>query len=254
MKIEKVNEQQIRCTLTREDLLNRELKISELAYGTEKAKNLFRDLMQQAAYECGFEAEDIPLMIEAIPLNAECIVLIVTKVEDPEELDTRFAKFAPSVHEDNYDPEESEDNEALMEAFADSADEVLNLLRRMNGTEEASIPARRASANIQKTALPEKENTPSRLYSFRSLREVTRLAHVLGAFKGASVLYKDDGSGHYLLLVNPDSQDASDYNRLCGLISEYGRLEKTAGATKAFLEEHYEPLIRENAVETLAKI
>ena len=29
-------------------------------------------------------------MIEAIPLNADCIVLIITKVEDPEELDTRF--------------------------------------------------------------------------------------------------------------------------------------------------------------------
>ena len=97
MKIEKVNDHQIRCTLTREDLLSRELKISELAYGTDKAKDLFRDMMQQAACEFGFEAEDIPLMIEAIPLNAECIVLIVTKVEDPEELDTRFARFAPSV-------------------------------------------------------------------------------------------------------------------------------------------------------------
>ena len=100
MKIEKVNENQIRCTLTREDLASRELKISELAYGTEKAKTLFRDTMRQAAFECGFEAEDIPLMIEAIPLNSECIVLIITKVEDPEELDTRFSKFAPSVHED----------------------------------------------------------------------------------------------------------------------------------------------------------
>ena len=38
-------------------------------------------------------------MIEAIPLNAECIVLIITKVEDPEELDTRFSKFAPSIHD-----------------------------------------------------------------------------------------------------------------------------------------------------------
>ena len=70
MKIEKVNENQIRCTLTREDLASRELKISELAYGTEKAKSLFRDMMQQANFEFGFEAEDIPLMIEAIPLNA----------------------------------------------------------------------------------------------------------------------------------------------------------------------------------------
>ena len=83
MKIEKVNENQIRCTLTREDLASRELKISELAYGTEKAKSLFRDMMQQANFEFGFEAEDIPLMIEAIPLNADCIVLIITKVEDP---------------------------------------------------------------------------------------------------------------------------------------------------------------------------
>ena len=68
MKIEKVNDHQIRCTLTREDLADRELKLSELAYGTEKAKDLFRDMMQQASFEFGFEAEDIPLMIEAIPL------------------------------------------------------------------------------------------------------------------------------------------------------------------------------------------
>ena len=93
MKIEKVNDHQIRCTLTREDLADRELKLSELAYGTEKAKDLFRDMMQQASFEFGFEAEDIPLMIEAIPLNSECIVLIITKVEDPDELDTRFSKL-----------------------------------------------------------------------------------------------------------------------------------------------------------------
>ena len=64
MKIEKINDNQIRCTLTKEDLLSREIKLSELAYGTEKAKSLFRDMMQQAAYEFGFEANDIPLMIE----------------------------------------------------------------------------------------------------------------------------------------------------------------------------------------------
>ena len=78
MKIEKINDNQIRCTLTREDLENHQIRISELAYGTEKAKKLFRDMMQQAAFEFGFEAEDIPLMIEAIP-SADSIVLIITK-------------------------------------------------------------------------------------------------------------------------------------------------------------------------------
>ena len=106
MKIEKVNDHQIRCTLTRDDLAKRDLKITELAYGTDKAKELFQDMMQQANLEYGFDAEDTPLMIEAIPINSECIVLIITKVDDPEELDTRFSNFAPSVHEDD---EEDED-------------------------------------------------------------------------------------------------------------------------------------------------
>ena len=88
MKFERISENQIRCTLNKNDLLDRELRISELAYGTDKAKALFRDMMQQASYELGFEAEDIPLMIEAIPVSTECLVLIITKVEDPDELDT----------------------------------------------------------------------------------------------------------------------------------------------------------------------
>ena len=52
-------------------------------------------MMQQASFDFGFEADNIPLMIEAIPASADSIVLIITKVEDPEELDTRFSKFTP---------------------------------------------------------------------------------------------------------------------------------------------------------------
>lgn len=59
-------------------------------------------MIAQASFECGFEAEDIPLMIEAIPVSPDCIVLVITKVEDPEELDTRFSKFAPSDDDDDY--------------------------------------------------------------------------------------------------------------------------------------------------------
>ncbi len=111
MKIEKLSDNQIRCTLKKSDLTSRQLKISELAYGSDKAKELFRDIMKQAAYEFGFEADDIPLMIEAIPVSSECIVLIVTKVDDPEELDTRFSRFSPSDSEDDdidypYGPED----------------------------------------------------------------------------------------------------------------------------------------------------
>ena len=79
MKIEKVNENQIRCILSKEDLADREIKLSELAYGSEKAKSLFRDMIEQANNQFGFEVDDIPLMIEAIPLSGENIILHLTK-------------------------------------------------------------------------------------------------------------------------------------------------------------------------------
>ena len=96
MKIEKINENKIRCFLTRDDLENRHIKLSEIAYGTEKARSLFRDMMEQASSQFGFEADNIPLMVEAIPMSNECIILDITKVADPEELDTRFSRFSPA--------------------------------------------------------------------------------------------------------------------------------------------------------------
>lgn len=112
MRLEKLNDNQIRCTLDRDDLVTRGLRLSELAYGTEKAKELFRDMMQQASYEFGFDAEDLPLMIEAIPTSLDRLVLVITKVEDPDELDTRFSKFSPDPSDMDY-----EDDEDLEEDF-----------------------------------------------------------------------------------------------------------------------------------------
>ena len=249
MKIEKVNDHQIRCTLTREDLADRELKISELAYGTEKAKTLFRDMMQQAAYEYGFEAEDIPLMIEAIPLNAECIVLIITKVEDPEELDTRFSKFAPSVHDDDID-----DHEDLMEAFADSADEMLDMLRKMD--EQSKSAAYKpetppAPAAKRPVAVPH----TNRMFSFASLYDVVRLAHIAAPFyEGHNSLYKNEAEGSYLLLINPSKLTAANFNRLCNICSEYGSPEHFSSAVESYLEEHCEPIIKDKAIQSLATI
>ena len=94
MQIEKINDNQIRCTLTKEDLAQRQLKLNELTYGSAKARELFKDMMNQAYEEVGFESSNIPLMIEAIPVSSDCLVLIITKVEDPEEFDTRFSRFS----------------------------------------------------------------------------------------------------------------------------------------------------------------
>lgn len=258
MKIEKVNDNQIRCTLTKADLIDRELKISELAYGTEKAKSLFRDMMQQASYEFGFEAENIPLMIEAIPLNSECIVLIITKVEDPEELDTRFSKFAPSVH----DMEDADGAEDISVSDLEGADEVLDLFKRIQ--ERSLHNAGAAEADTAPIALSDasdedsSDDSPkdiSKLFSFQHLSELARLAHVLKSFyQGCSSLYKNEDTGSYLLIVTKGSHAPEEFNKVCNIISEYGAPEKYTSAAEAYLNEHCDLFIGEHALQALAQI
>lgn len=249
MKIEKVNDHQIRCTLTKADLADRELKISELAYGTEKAKNLFRDMMQQASVKFGFEAEDIPLMIEAIPLNSDCIVLIITKVEDPEELDTRFSKFAPSVHDED-------DVEDVIQDLNEGADDVLDLFKRIH---EGRVGAgeQQDSAAASET-LKGDDRLPvslTKAYSFTSLNHVARFAHVVaGFYTGVNTLYKNTGTGRYTLIINQSSHTPEEFNKLCNVLSEYGQPEKTVSASEAFFEEHYDVIIKDHALQSLIRI
>ncbi len=269
MKIEKVNDHQIRCTLTKADLADRELKISELAYGTEKAKNLFRDMMQQASYEFGFDADDIPLMIEAIPLNSECIVLVITKVEDPEELDTRFSKFAPSATDD--DDDEYEDTlSGMLQSISDGADDVLDLFRKIHDGSIADTIANTMDAlsdlgkQTGRQNSQNKDNSTAkaiqgidltRIYAFDSLNQVTRLAHVLdGHYVGRNSLYKNEKQGNYVLVVAQSDHTPEEFNKICNMLSEYGSPEKFAAASEAYMEEHFEAVIKDKAVQVLAKV
>lgn len=245
MKIEKVNENQIRCTLTREDLEDREIKLSELAYGTEKAKTLFRDMMQMASYKFGFEAENIPLMIEAIPLNSESIVLIITKVEDPEELDTRFANFAPSIHEDVIIEDDDDD---IADIFSHNAAPV-------SGNKETAKQMAVASSTSTQQEASEPKDAPliRRLFSFSSLGKICELAGVLKNTKvGENAVYKNPVTGQYLLLVSNTELSVQEFSRLCNIISEYGHSEQSRHAVSAYLDEHYETLIKELALQKLA--
>lgn len=219
MKIEKVNDHQIRCTLTKADLADRQLKISELAYGTDKAKMLFRDMMQQASYEVGFEAEDIPLMIEAIPLSSESIILIITKVEDPEELDTRFSNFAPSVRDANAsDP----DTEELMSQVAQEMPDVLDLFKKLS-REVAQNPELLESAKEKLIEKANEANELVRAFNFDDLSSVIKAAKVVDAFyNGRNSLYKNDQTEKYILMVTKSGHTTEEFNRICNVLSEYG--------------------------------
>ncbi len=265
MKIEKISDNQIRCTLTRDELEERGINLSELAYGSEKAKDLFRDMMYQASVDFGFEADSSPLMIEAIPMNPEHIVLIITKVDNPEELDTRFSRFTSS---DSPLPD-------LQQLSPESANDILELFEKARQAMAKSSSDQKKQPQPPEHLSSQEENTGSpipspsseeddtvmvltdltRLYAFSSLSEISRLARVIdGFYLGENTLYKGAKDGRYYLFLKKSAHSPQDFNKLCNIFSEYAEQLPLSPSAEAFFDEYDEKLIDKNALQTLAAL
>lgn len=243
MKIERINENQIRCTLTSFDLSVRNLNLGELAYGTEKARNLFREMIQKASNEVGFEAEDIPLMVEAIPLSNESVMLVITKIEDPEELDTRFSKFSPAPDEEDsllssLASELLEGADGLLERLA--ADGKKNTDTIQEATETADAKAKAPSA---------------RIYSFNNLDTIIDASHSVDSmYTGQNTLFKNPATNQYYLIIHSDNSDSLEFSRVLNVLAEYGTKVKFEYAAEAYYNEHYQIIIKDKALQALACI
>lgn len=270
MKLERINDNQIRCTLTGQDLAERHLQLSELAYGNDKTKRLFREMMQQASCELGFDTDDIPLLIEAIPLPGNSIILTVTKVEYPEELDTRFSNFS-DYGEYPGDPEDDEDDSPTLEG----ADTIMDLFHKISAAAAAlrdadsgaSTPdaeeAFAVPADAADTSAPaESDQTPApadtdivKLFSFREMDHLVRLAHVLDNFYTAdNSLFLDVPEHVYYLVLHKGSHTPSEFNKVCNILSEYALQNRYVDSAEAYFEEHFKCIAAQDALQRLAKV
>ncbi len=255
MKIEKINDKQIRCTLTREDLANREIKLSEFAYGSDKAKALFQDMMQVAAQDFGFEADNTPLVIEAVPVSMDSLILIITKVEDPEELDTRFSRFSPE------DPSQGENYSfSDLKDRIEGADGILDLIKKISearkrAAEQAQKQQTEASQTTSSVEEDEEVRRLTRFYLFHSLDDAIRAAGVVGPiYDGPNSLYKNPENGEYYLLLKKAESSAEQFNKICNVLSEYASSCKFTPGMEAHFSEHMETIVAEHALQSLYEL
>lgn len=262
MKILKISENQIRCILTSEDLKERNLKLSELAYGSQKARDLFSEMMTKANKELGFNAQDDPLMVEAIPVSKDELVLVVTKVSDPEMLDTRFARFS----NDGKESTSSLSNQLSSLNSSDiamSAKDILEsygklLASRKAGMDNASsagASATNETAEDEKSTetaqLPEEKN-----FLFRSLEDLIEISHIIQpTFHGeSSVFHVREPEVFILSLKAGTEEDPENFQRICNTVSEFGSLLAPTAANLNALKEHDQILLSKDAVSKLAQL
>ncbi len=268
MKIEKISENKIRCILTGEDLSSRNIRLSELAYGSDKSRKLFQDMMREAHYEVGFDSGNSPLMIEAIPTSSDSLTLIITKVEDPEELDTRFSKFTQpnsSLGDGLFSDSTGGDAATLAELF----DRLFEARRKDAGDSGKSGSAKDTTGSTTDST-PAKESPDSRssklndmlpkkliqVFQFRSLDDVISASRAVHNFyRGANSLYKTEAEqNNYELILHQSGMSPVDFYRTCNILSEYGTCSTVDEAGEAFLREHGTSLISSNALYRLSQL
>ena len=237
MKIEKIDDNSIKCTLSSLDLSSRNLNLRDMTYGSQAAKRLFNEMMQKAKEEVGFSIENTPLMIEAIPLQGGAVQLIISKVDDPEELDTRFSKFSAVG---------SGQNGWISELATQILEGAQGLMKQLKETEEEPGVAEEKK---------ESGDEGIRLYRFRTLDRVIDAAKAVSYCDlGANSLYKAEDKKGYYVSLHSKGDDIDSLNRAANLLLEYGERVNGGSATEAYYKEHMEQLIQENALQKLKTV
>jgi adapter protein MecA 1/2 len=224
MKIEKINSNQIKCVLNKSDLTSRQIKVSELAYGTDKAQELFKDMMSQANDEFGFEANDVPLMIEAVPLSADSIMLIITKVDNPDDIEDKFSNLpVPSTR--TFKKKEQTETEVELEPNADKnevKDELVDVFY---------------------------------VYTFDNMDDISKATAKINDFTfSKSSLFKDLEQSSYYLAIVADNIPRWANRIIRGTLSEYGESIIYRHSALSYFEEHFDTIVKDNAVNIMSQL
>lgn len=217
MHMERINEHQVRCTLTAQDLDARRLSLKDLKYGSSETMSLFRDIVNKVSSEFSFNSEQLPLMIEAVPLPGDSLLLIISAVEEAEELDAHFAQFGAAAQD---------------------------IVPEIEGGQEPFFEPEHA----------EQVQVGVCLVCFSSIDEVIDFAKKIGpSFQGSSELYLSGGHTYYLALIKPKEMEARDFMTFLNSITEYGDLVEGSALRYAYLKEREQPVMKD-PLNTLASL
>lgn len=89
MKVTKINENQVRCIINKDDIRSRNTNIIELFHNREKMHSLFSDMMEEVNKEYGEAYQDSGIMMEAIVTFEGSIIVTLTKQVEKELIESK---------------------------------------------------------------------------------------------------------------------------------------------------------------------
>ena len=91
MKIEKIDENKVRITLTIDELSQRDISLKDIEQDSVRAQDLFMDLLEESDLNDEFIVDDSQLFVEASSDNENLFIVTITKIDYIPEL----SKYTP---------------------------------------------------------------------------------------------------------------------------------------------------------------
>ena len=227
MKIEKINDNQIRFIFMPQDLADRNIDINDfVAHPPNGSHGLFQEITGILQSDYGFAPIGTPLMFEATMSNDSLCVTV-----------TRMNPDAMGGFQNMLGGMMSQINPQMLAGH--------------NGFVQTHIPnAQQPQANPKKKAAKSLPPRDYILYSFDNLDILAMVASRIGSnFLGGSHVYKIEGKYHMLLQITGMSDIM--IRKLEGLLCEFGKRELSGPIARNKMLEHGEVIIAEDAVRKL---
>lgn len=152
------------------------------------------------------------------------------------------------------------------EIIYSGTDEILDIFKRLSNDILAKTAEMRSTDNTADSDIQDDSNTPDTEASrfpadyftyleFNSLNDVSRLSEQLPEnFDCGNTLYKNPVNSHYYLVLSSEGIPRTIFGGICQLASEFGSVQKANANTLYYFDEHYETIIRENALQILRSL
>lgn len=229
MRFEKLDNGSLRCTLTQDDLEENGIELDDFFTNTQNARDFLEKLIRIAEDEVGYKTTGNMMSIQAAIMSEDEIVLTFSEsqVSGSEILEHIRNMFGPSGAKAQEKEIPDVKNEILKEAGIKKRDKV------MEGDAEGY----------------------TYLLTFISFSNVRKFCRVLPVnAKAKSRLYYLDQKKQYFLWADLNGSTRGYVYEFVTASMEYaGTIEKDS-ARSNFLDEHASIIVKERALETLAKL
>lgn len=232
MKVEKINENKVKITLTIDELKQRKINIKDIEKDATLARNLFIDLIEESKLDEDFVLDDSQLYIEASSDNNNLFIVTITKIDHMPDI----SKY--SIKSKN------------------SKAKIKTNTKKLNAALKSKVKVSRKPTN--KASKSKESNikycVDSTLYTFSSMKALLDACEIFKKEKlyyGKNSLYKYQDK--YFILFEKSALNNKKFTKTFSIISEFCEKYYSEDLFDISIKENSKLIIKNDALQKLTR-